>query len=81
MKEVPRKRVLTPEEVSELIGISTGTLANWRSADIGPAFARVGKHVRYFETDVFDWLETRRVVTRSAPRSTARTGARRRREL
>lgn len=49
--------LLTPTNVSELLGIPVKTLANWRSARTGPLFLRVGVHVRYRHGDVEDWLE------------------------
>jgi len=46
-------------EVSEYLGVPTGTLANWRYQHRGPAFIRVGRHVRYRAEDVGQWLAHR----------------------
>ena len=46
-------------EVSEYLGVPTGTLANWRYQHRGPAFVRVGRHVRYRVEDVGAWLANR----------------------
>ena len=46
-------------EVSEYLGVPTGTLANWRYQHRGPAFVRVGRHVRYRVEDVGTWLANR----------------------
>ncbi len=51
--------LLTPKEVSKLLGIPPGTLANWRYQGHGPAFVRLGRHVRYRACDVNEWVESR----------------------
>jgi excisionase family DNA binding protein len=51
------KPLLTPEQIAQYFGISEGTLANWRSRGVGPAFLKVGKAVKYREEDVSAWLE------------------------
>ena len=35
------------------------TLADWRVRGVGPAYARVGRHVRYRPADVDEWLSSR----------------------
>ena len=47
----------TPEEVAEYLGVQVRTLEEWRRRSKGPAFARVGKFVRYRWVDVDRWLE------------------------
>lgn len=49
-------RLLTPEDVSDLLGIPVKTLANWRSERAGPLPLRIGCHVRYRSSDVEAWL-------------------------
>lgn len=48
---------LTPAELSKRWGgaVKTGTLANWRSKGLGPAFAKFGSRVRYPLTKVVEW--------------------------
>ena len=48
--------LFTPTEVSELLKIPESTLAQWRWRSIGPVSLRVGRHVRYYESDVQSWL-------------------------
>lgn len=50
-------RYFTPDEVSEKLRISTGTLANWRSSGTGPPYKRLGKHVRYPAGPFHKWLD------------------------
>jgi excisionase family DNA binding protein len=55
-------RLLWPEQVAEMLGLPTGTLANWRYQGRGPAFVKIGRHVRYRRSDVADWIEERVVL-------------------
>ena len=48
--------LLTPDEVSRYLGIPQGTLANWRYQGRGPAYVRLGRHVRYRARDVDEWV-------------------------
>lgn len=48
--------LLRPHEVAEALGLSTGTLANWRSLGIGPTCVKVGGRVRYRVSAVNDWV-------------------------
>lgn len=50
-------RLLTPAQVSEYLGVPLGTLANWRYLSKGPAFLRVGRHVRYKSADLARWVD------------------------
>jgi excisionase family DNA binding protein len=52
-------RLLRPHELSELLGVPVGTLANWRSGRTGPPFVKVGRHVRYRPIDVDEWIADR----------------------
>lgn len=59
--------LLTPKQVSLLLGRSVPTLANWRVAGKGPAFAKVGTCVMYPRTSVEAWLESRMRRSTSTP--------------
>lgn len=48
--------LMTASDLSDYLGVPTGTLANWRYQGRGPAFVRLGRHVRYRADDVFDWI-------------------------
>ena len=67
--------LLTPDDVSNYLGVPVGTLANWRYRGHGPAFLRVGKHVRYRAHDVAAWVDEQITDHRSVP---ARPGGARR---
>lgn len=53
-------QLLTPQQVADLLQVSTGTLENWRLKNHGPKFLKLGgKHrspVRYRLQDVEDWM-------------------------
>lgn len=59
--------VYTPEQLAEMLGKTTKTLANWRATNQGPRYVRLGGRgsgVVYREQDVTEWLEQRLVDTR-----------------
>lgn len=64
------QRFLTADEVSERYRgeISVGTLRNWRSARVGPAFVKIGKAVLYPVDQLDAWDETNLVVCRASHR-------------
>ena len=50
--------LLTPEEVSVLLGISSKTLANWRWRRQGPPYIKLTpRKVRYPVKSLLSWLE------------------------
>ena len=53
---------LLPEtEVSEILGISTGTLQNWRVRRFGPPYVKVGRLVRYTRESIVHFCASRTV--------------------
>jgi excisionase family DNA binding protein len=53
--------LLTPDEVSELTGLSIETLAQWRSQKKHLPYLKVGRLVRYDRRDIDRYFETCRV--------------------
>lgn len=49
--------LLDQVEVSELIGVSIGTLRNWRNANIGIPSFKVGRRVVYRRSAIEKWLK------------------------
>jgi excisionase family DNA binding protein len=49
-------RLYSTEELSELLGIPAETLKRWRKTGYGPKSLPIGKHRRYRECDVEEWL-------------------------
>jgi excisionase family DNA binding protein len=53
------------EGTAAYLGVPAKTLEAWRYLGKGPAFARVGKHVRYRRSHVDAWLDTQVVPPHS----------------
>jgi hypothetical protein len=66
IKESQRRPMASPPELAEYLRIPEHTLAQWRYQRLGPAWHRVGRHVRYAWADVERWLGEQRSTTRSA---------------
>lgn len=49
-------KYLTTAELAERLNVAPGTLSGWRVFGRGPQFIRMGKLVRYRESDVDLWL-------------------------
>jgi excisionase family DNA binding protein len=49
------RRLVTPDEFAAELGIPVKTLAEWRSRGIGPAYVKVGRHVRYRREAIDEW--------------------------
>ena len=57
------ERLERPSELAARIGKPERTLAQWRYLGTGPAYIKIGKHVRYRRSDVDAWLERQTVQT------------------
>ena len=53
---------LTDRELAELLDIPTRTPGQWRYLRRGPAYMKVGRHVRYRREDVEGWLAEQTVT-------------------
>jgi excisionase family DNA binding protein len=62
-------RWLTSEEVAERFRLPVKTLYSWRQTGYGPQGVRIGRHVRYRESEVTRWEAETEQTTR--PRSDA----------
>ena len=61
-------KLLTPVEVAEITGLSTETLAQWRSQRRGIPFVKISRNcVRYRLADLDRWLEERIVPVENDP--------------
>ena len=52
-------RVLTLQEVAQLLGVLENTIYYWRYQRTGPKGHKVGKRVRYRLSDVLSWMDER----------------------
>ncbi len=51
--------LMTDRDLAHELGLSAGTLRNWRMRGAGPPFVRIGGLVRYRPADVEAWLAGR----------------------
>jgi excisionase family DNA binding protein len=66
-------RLLTAEDVAEITGLSTETLAQWRSQRRGIPFVKISRNVvRYRQSDLDAWLSERIVRVEQDPSNARR---------
>lgn len=56
----PMEPLLTLDDLAEYLQIPKRTIHGWRYRREGPTAIRVGKHLRYRQSDVVDWLDEQR---------------------
>ncbi len=61
-------KLLTPDEVSELLRTPVGTLRHWRNTGRGPVWVKLGRPVMYPEAEVLAWLAEQTDAARRAQR-------------
>lgn len=59
------QKLLSAGEAAPYIGVSPGTLANWRVRGEGPKFIKAGLRVMYDPNDIAAWRDCRRVGSTS----------------
>ena len=55
----PLSRLLTVQELADLLQVPTKTIYTWRYKRVGPPAVSIGRYVRFRAEDVAAWLETR----------------------
>lgn len=61
-KDSHQKEFLTPQDTADLLGVTVGTLAIWRSSGrYNLSFVKVGSRVRYRLRDINAFLRRRTV--------------------
>lgn len=56
--ELIERALYSPEETSTVLGVSKGTLANWRVMGKGPKYCKIsGKSIRYKKTEIDNYIE------------------------
>lgn len=55
-----RDDLLTTEEAAEYLGLTVGTLRNWRTPKLkhGPPHLKIGRYVRYQRGALMDWAQS-----------------------
>jgi excisionase family DNA binding protein len=54
--------LMSIEELSDYLNVPTRTLYDWRLAGKGPCAVHIGRQLRYFVSDVHEWLRQQREV-------------------
>lgn len=63
MEPIQSERVLTPQEVATMLGLTPRALRDWRSHNMGPRYYRLNhKTARYRLEDVREWLASKYVT-------------------
>jgi excisionase family DNA binding protein len=58
------KRLLSPKQAAEFLGVPEGTLAQWRSQRRGPRYIKLeGRLVRYRASDLDNYLSLHAIET------------------
>ena len=52
----PGEEMLTLQEACRYLRVPEGTLRYWRHLGSGPRSFKIGRHVRYWRTDLVLWL-------------------------
>ncbi|RAO75791.1 helix-turn-helix domain-containing protein [Dyella jiangningensis] len=58
-REVTPDLRVQPDVAATIIGVSVGTLRNWRNAEMGPDYFKAGR-IWYSIVDLLRWIESRR---------------------
>jgi DNA-binding transcriptional MerR regulator len=57
--------LLDTATAAPLVGVSVGTLENWRTQGAGPKFIKSGRRVLYDPADIQEWKEANRFQSTS----------------
>ena len=57
------EKVFDEREAASIIGCSVALMRKWRLFDEGPAYCKIGRLVRYRQSDLDSFLEAHRVET------------------
>ncbi len=53
-------RLLSISKVAEILGVTVATLRWWIHNGTAPDHFKIGRHIKFLESDVLRWLEARR---------------------
>lgn len=72
MAQDTNQNILSTKRAAGYIGLSPATLEAWRCRGSGPKFLKLGKAIRYRQSDLEDFLNSR-VHTSTSVEQTGRT--------
>ncbi|MHC8354265.1 helix-turn-helix transcriptional regulator [Pseudomonas sp. LB3P81] len=50
-------KLLTNVQACELLGLKPNTLEVWRTQGKGPQYRKIGRAIRYVESDILAWID------------------------
>jgi predicted site-specific integrase-resolvase len=53
-------KLISSKEAAAVLGISPGTLENWRTRGYGPPYVKYSNLVKYELGAIYEWIENRR---------------------
>ncbi len=53
---VTTTRLLTAQELADFLQVPVATLYSWQHRGVGPKAAKVGRHLRYRQSEVEQWI-------------------------
>jgi|GraSoiStandDraft_16_1057320.scaffolds.fasta_scaffold2037510_2 excisionase family DNA binding protein len=62
VREMTEESLWTVREVADYFRVPVSTVRRWNYDRSGPAFMKIGKHVRYVPAEVRAWAKRRRVA-------------------
>jgi excisionase family DNA binding protein len=65
MEAMAMGALLTTEQAAAKLGLGTNTLEKYRVFGTGPTFVKLGRSVRYAESDLDEWVAARRLTSTS----------------
>lgn len=57
--------LLTPDDVATQLGVPRQTLYSWRARKLGPPAILVGRHLRWRQSAIDEWLDAHTAESRS----------------
>ncbi|WP_026551178.1 helix-turn-helix domain-containing protein [Arthrobacter sp. H20] len=64
-------KLLTPADLGQILDKTPASLAQWRYLGYGPRFVKLGRAVRYRESDLIAWLNANTTQRTGEPSSSA----------
>lgn len=68
MTESSLTPLLSEKLAARFLAVSQRTLQAWRMSGVGPDFVKMGRAVRYLQSDLENWISSKRARTDSHTR-------------
>lgn len=54
-------KLLKEQDVADILSIPVSTLRDWRFRKVGPTYCKIGRHVRYKQSDIDGFVSSRTI--------------------